>query len=80
MTIYFCLLILLGDTKMIHYSPMSRYTAQRIADKVGNGAYFYSHFSVEAENHLFYPSKIDPKTDAAISFGSHCSSTYLSFE
>lgn len=41
---------------MIHYSPMSRYTAQRIADKVGNGAYFYSHFSVEAENDLFYPS------------------------
>lgn len=41
---------------MIHYSPMSRYTAQRIADKVGNGAYFYSHFAVEAEDHLFYPS------------------------
>lgn len=41
---------------MIHYSPMSRYTAQRIADKVGNGAYFYSHFSVEAESHDFYAS------------------------
>ena len=35
---------------------MSRYTAQRIADKVGNGAYFYSHFSVEAESHDFYAS------------------------
>jgi hypothetical protein len=48
-------LILLGDNKMMHYSPMSRYTAQRIADKVGNGAYFYSHFSVDGENHLQYP-------------------------
>jgi len=40
---------------MIHYSPMSRYTAQKIADKVGHGAYFYSHFSVEGDNHLFFP-------------------------
>ncbi|WP_168382254.1 MULTISPECIES: hypothetical protein [Acinetobacter] len=43
---------------MIHYSPMSRYTAQKIVDKVGHGAYFYSHFSVDGENNLFFP-KID---------------------
>lgn len=50
---------MLGDNKMIHYSPMSRYTAQKIADKVGHGAYFYSHFSVEGENHLFFPNIIE---------------------
>lgn len=49
---------MLGDNKMIHYSPMSRYTAQKIVDKVGHGAYFYSHFSVEGEDNLFFP-KID---------------------
>lgn len=43
---------------MIHYSPMSRYTAQKIVDKVGHGAYFYSHFSVDGEDNLFFP-KID---------------------
>ncbi|WP_171525971.1 MULTISPECIES: hypothetical protein [Acinetobacter] len=37
---------------------MSRYTAQRIVDKVGHGAYFYAHFSVDAENNLLFP-KID---------------------
>ncbi len=37
---------------------MSRYTAQKIVDKVGHGAYFYSHFSVDGENNLFFP-KID---------------------
>ena len=46
--------ILLGDNKMISYSPNSRYTAQKIADKVSNGAYFYSHFSVESDNTLFF--------------------------
>ena len=45
-------LILLGDNKMIHYSPSSRYTAQKIADKVAHGAYFYSHFSVESDETL----------------------------
>lgn len=38
---------------MISYSPNSRYTAQKITDKVSNGAYFYSHFSVERDNTLF---------------------------
>ena len=37
---------------------MSRYTAQKIVDKVGHGAYFYSHFSVDGEDNLFFP-KID---------------------
>jgi hypothetical protein len=37
---------------MIHYSPTSRYTAQKIVDKVSNGAYFYSHFSVESDETL----------------------------
>ena len=37
---------------MIHYSPNSRYTAQKIVDKVSNGAYFYSHFSVESDEML----------------------------
>ena len=45
-------LILLSDNKMIHYSPSSRYTAQKIADKVAHGAYFYSHFSVESDEAL----------------------------
>ena len=45
-------LILLSDNKMIHYSPSSRYTAQKIADKVAHGAYFYSHFSVESDEML----------------------------
>ena len=41
---------------MIHYSPNSRYTAQKIVDKVANGAYFYSHFTVESDNTMFaYP-------------------------
>ena len=44
---------MLGDNKMIHYSPNSRYTAQKIVDKVSNGAYFYSHFSVESDEMLF---------------------------
>ena len=44
---------MLGDNKMIHYSPNSRYTAQKIVDKVSNGAYFYSHFSVESDNTMF---------------------------
>lgn len=43
---------MLGDNKMIHYSPTSRYTAQKIVDKVSNGAYFYSHFSVESDETL----------------------------
>lgn len=38
---------------MISFSPNSRYTAQKIADKVANGAYFYSHFAVESDNTLF---------------------------
>lgn len=37
---------------MISYSPDSRYTAQKITDKVSNGAYFYSHFSVEKDESL----------------------------
>ena len=45
--------LLLGDNKMISFSPNSRYTAQKIADKVANGAYFYSHFSVESDGTLF---------------------------
>lgn len=45
--------ILLGDNKMIHYSPNSRYTAQKIVDKVANGAYFYSHFTIESDNTMF---------------------------
>ena len=44
--------LLLGDNKMISYSPDSRYTAQKITDKVSNGAYFYSHFSVEKDESL----------------------------
>jgi hypothetical protein len=39
---------------MIQYSPNSRYTAQKIADKVANGAYFYSHFAVESDNTLLF--------------------------
>lgn len=39
---------------MIQYSPNSRYTAQKIADKVANGAYFYSHFAVESDCMLFF--------------------------
>lgn len=46
--------LLLGDNKMISYSPNSRYTAQKIVDKVANGAYFYSHFAVESGNTLFF--------------------------
>ena len=42
---------------MISYSPNSRYTAQKIADKVSNGAYFYSHFSVESDKTLGGVSK-----------------------
>lgn len=38
---------------MIHYSPNSRYTAQKIVDKVANGAYFYTHFAVESDGSLF---------------------------
>lgn len=45
--------LLLGDNKMISFSPNSRYTAQKITDKVANGAYFYSHFSVESDSTLF---------------------------
>ena len=45
---------MLGDNKMIQYSPNSRYTAQKIADKVANGAYFYSHFAVESDNTLLF--------------------------
>lgn len=45
--------LLLGDNKMISFSPNSRYTAQKIADKVANGAYFYSHFAVESDMTLF---------------------------
>lgn len=45
---------MLGDNKMIQYSPNSRYTAQKIADKVANGAYFYSHFAVESDSTLFF--------------------------
>ena len=45
---------MLGDNKMIQYSPNSRYTAQKIADKVANGAYFYSQFSVESDNTLLF--------------------------
>ena len=44
---------MLGDNKMIHYSPTSRYTAQKIVDKVANGAYFYSHFTIDSDNTLF---------------------------
>lgn len=43
---------------MIHYSPMSRYSAQRIADKVGNGAYFYSNFTLEIPADDFYASAV----------------------
>jgi hypothetical protein len=39
---------------MIQYSPNSRYTAQKIADKVANVAYFYSHFAVESDNTLLF--------------------------
>lgn len=39
---------------MISYSPNSRYTAQKIADKASNGAYFYSHFSVKSSDSLFF--------------------------
>lgn len=39
---------------MIQYSPNTRYTAQKIADKVANGAYFYSHFAVESDNTLLF--------------------------
>lgn len=36
---------------MISFSPNSRYTAQKIADKVSHGAYFYSHFSI-SDDHI----------------------------
>ena len=39
---------------MIQYSPNTRYTAQKIADKVANGAYFYSHFAIESDNTLLF--------------------------
>lgn len=39
---------------MIHYSPRSVYTAQRIADKVANGAYFYTHFTNESNGHFLH--------------------------
>lgn len=39
---------------MINFSPDSRYTAQKIADKASNGAYFYSHFSVKSDGSLFF--------------------------
>ena len=45
---------MLGDNKMIQYSPNTRYTAQKIADKVANGAYFYSHFAIESDNTLLF--------------------------
>ena len=34
-------------TKMIDYSPHTKYTAQKIQDKVTRGAYFYSSFSID---------------------------------
>lgn len=39
---------------MINFSPDSRYTAQKIADKASNGAYFYSHFSVKSDGSPFF--------------------------
>src|SRR5690606_13005924 len=33
--------------KMIDYSPHTKYTAQKIQDKVTRGAYFYSSFSID---------------------------------
>ena len=32
---------------MIDYSPHTKYTAQKIQDKVTRGAYFYSSFSID---------------------------------
>ena len=34
---------------MIDYSPHTKYTAQKIQDKVTRGAYFYSSFSINNE-------------------------------
>ena len=40
---------------MIDYSPHTKYTAQKIQDKVTRGAYFYSSFSIDNErwSHMF---------------------------
>lgn len=39
---------------MIDYSPHTKYTAQKIQDKVARGAYYYSMFTIEAKdsNHI----------------------------
>lgn len=44
---------------MIHYSPRSIYTAQRIVDKVAHGAYFYAHFTLENDKNLLADNVID---------------------
>ena len=33
---------------MIVFSPNGKYTLQRLADHVANGAYFYTHFSFDS--------------------------------
>ncbi len=38
---------IVGLQKMIDYSPHTKYTAQKIQDKVTRGAYFYSSFSID---------------------------------
>ena len=38
---------IVGWQKIIDYSPHTKYTAQKIQDKVTRGAYFYSSFSID---------------------------------
>lgn len=48
---------------MIDYSPHSKYTAQKIQDKVTRGSYYYSMFRLEIQN-IEHLKKIIKKLDA----------------
>ena len=50
MTIYKYCSVTINDTVQSKYSLHS----SKIADKVANGAYFYSHFAIESDNTLLF--------------------------